>query len=66
MDCSLGLHWYGGWRVVVPMDSIEHFTPMYGRLFGSFNPKSNFVTPDLDDDYGNIVVDHDTLVLFTT
>ena len=46
------------------MNRIEYLTPMDGHLLGRLDAKANLVTPNLDDDNCNVVVDNDALVLF--
>ena len=47
------------------MDGVVHFLPVHRDLFGGDDTETNLVAPDFDNGHGDIVVDDDTLILFS-
>ncbi len=48
----------------IAADGVEDLAAVDGYFLWGLDPKADFVAPDLDDDNGDVVVDHDAFVLF--
>jgi hypothetical protein len=47
------------------VNRVENFLAMYGNLFWSNDSQPHFVAADLNDRYGDVIVNDDALVLFS-